>query len=120
MQIGNVTKAVTFKISLHQSDKSAQLLLLGQSILVVFTRRFFGATQKLELHFSFKPTALLKLYSKMVIFWENFEILEKDTSSITEAYLKPNQKSMMDFLVGIVKPKGSIVDIWRVLNTPLH
>ena len=111
MQIGNVAKAVTFKILLLQSYKSAQLLLLGQSFLAVFKRRFFGATQKVELHFSFKPTTLLKLYSKMVIFWENVEIFEKDTSSITEAHLKPNQKSMMDFLVRTVKSKGSIIDI---------
>ena len=120
MQIGSVTKATTFKTSLHQSYKSAQLLLLRQSFLVIFTRRFFGVTQKLELHFSFKPTTLLKLYSKMVIFWENFEIFKKATSSITEVYLEPNRKSMMNFLVRTVKPKGSIVDIWRVLNTSLH
>ena len=120
MQIGNVTKAATFKSSLHQTYKSVQLLLLWQSFLIILTRRFFGATQKLELHFSFKPTTLLKLYSKMVIFWENFEIFEKATSSITEAYLEPNRKSMMDFLVRTVKPKGSIVDIWQVLNMPLH
>ena len=47
----------------------------------------------------------------MVIFWKNFEIFEKATSSITEAYLEPNQKSMMDFLVKTVKPESSIVDI---------
>ena len=63
MQIGNVTKAATFKSSLHQTYKSVQLLLLWQSFLIIFTRRFFGATQKLELHFSFKPTTLLKLCS---------------------------------------------------------
>ena len=120
MQIGNITKAATFKTSLHQSYKSAYLLLLWQSFLVIFTRQFFGATQKLELHFSFKPTTLLKLYSKMVVFWENFEIFEKATSSNTEAYLEPNRKSMMDFLGRTVKLKGSIVDIWRVLKTPLH
>ena len=80
---------------------------------VIFTRRFFGATQKLELHFSFKPTTLLKLYSKMVIFWENFKIFEKATSSITEAYLEPNRKSMMDFLAKTFKTKSSIADIWR-------
>ena len=45
------------------------------------------------MHFSFKPTTLLKLYYKMVIFWENFEIFEKATASITEAYLEPNRKS---------------------------
>ena len=41
----------------------------------------------------------------------NFEIFEKATSSITEAYLEPNRKSMMAFLVRTVKPKGPIVDI---------
>ena len=76
------------------------------SFLIIPTRHFFGATQKLELHFSFKPTILVKLYSKMVIFWENFEIFEKATSSITEAYLEPSRKSMMDFLLSTVKPKG--------------
>ena len=120
MQIGNVTKAATFKTLLHQSYKSTQLLFLWQSFLVIFSRRFFGATQNLELHFSFKPTTLLKVYSKMVIFWENFEIFEKATSSITEAYFESNQKSIMDFLWRTVKPNVSIVDIWRVLNTSLH
>ena len=47
----------------------------------------------------------------MVIFRENFEIFEKATSSITEAYLEPYRKSVMDFLVRTVKPKGSIVGI---------
>ena len=42
----------------------------------------------------------------MVIFGENFEIFEKATSSITEAYLEPSRKSMMDFLLSTVKPKG--------------
>ena len=76
-----------------------------------FHETIFGATEKLKLHFSFKLTALLKLYSKMVIFCENFEIFEKATTSITEAYLEPYRKSMMDFLVRTVKPKGFIVDI---------
>ena len=57
MQIGNITKAATFKTSLHQSYKGAQLLLL---------RQFFSYFHE-TMHFSFKPTTLPKLYSKMVI-----------------------------------------------------
>ena len=54
----------------------------------------------------------------MVIFWEILGIFENAIrNSITEAYLDPNWKSMMDFLVKTVKSKSSILDIWRVLNT---
>ena len=115
MQIGNVTKAATFKTSLHQSYKSAQLLLLWQSFLVIFTRRFFGATQKLELHFSFKPTTLLKLYSKMVIFWENFEIFEKLLLDIFFHYrgVFKTLSKIYDRLFGEnSQAKDSILDIW--------
>ena len=61
MQIGNATKAATFKTSLQQSYKSAVTSFVTE-LLVIFTTRFLGATQKLELHFSFKRTTLLKLY----------------------------------------------------------
>ena len=78
-------------------------------------RWLLGVTQKKELHVSFKPTTLLKLYSKMVISWEFTEFPKKPlyfqiSSSITEAYLEPNQKSMMELFCEN-SSKSSIVDI---------
>ena len=64
MEIGNVTKAATFKSSLYQSYKNTQLLFF---VTMLFNylhetniyRLFLEVTQKQGLQVSFKPTTLL-------------------------------------------------------------
>ena len=72
MEIGNVIKAATFKSSLHQSYKRTPVVFLVTMHFNYFhdanlNRLCLGVTQKQELHVSFKPTTLLKLYSGMDI-----------------------------------------------------
>ena len=48
MEVGNITKAATFKSFLHLSYKNTQLLFV-----TALSNRFLGVTQKYELRVSF-------------------------------------------------------------------
>ena len=59
MKIGNVTKAASFKIYLHQSYKNTKFLYFVTVLFNYFyeansNRLFLGFTQKYELRVSFK------------------------------------------------------------------
>ena len=80
--------------------KKGAELWIGSANFIIFSRTPPG-TCNVIVNLQVKPTTLLKLYSKM-FFTEIFsEFLKKllyfqISSPITDAYLEPNQKSMME------------------------
>ena len=59
MEVGMITKALTFKSFLHLSQENTQLLFCGSTFQVFhvtnINRWFWGVTQKYKLRVSFKP-----------------------------------------------------------------
>ena len=67
MEIGNVTKAATYKSSLHQKYKSTVTFLWQYFFITFMKQTLTDVCLMKKLNINIKPKTLLKLYSKMVI-----------------------------------------------------
>ena len=97
-------RAATFKNSLHQIYKSTQLLFMWQFFLIIFLRQtltdYFLGLHKIKISRFFWTYNFTKTILQDNYFLRNFQNFWKSyfqkSSFITEAYLEPNRKLLME------------------------
>ena len=134
MEVGNVTKAATFKGFLHLSYKNPQLLffvtvLLNISHKTNINRWFLEITQKYELRVSFKRIIICKRsflhftsYHFPICF---FSFVEKFVNKVFDICLASIKESQNGWSIkNISSPIGKFIfilnTVWRIGEETMH